>query len=292
MQEFHLENVLARYPEIIEPGLIVLNRQLSVRSKRIDLLFIDETGRKLIVEVKIGTLCPTDIGQLSEYCHYVFEKDGVRPRGMLVGAHVPDEIRGAAGFNGFECKCLTLGHLEQLMWERGDREMLDPLRSSSASAAPRVVASSTEPPNQNLWRTRPDRSDERAGVSSEPPHSAHSQTDILDLSIADMLRSVLSQIERGTILKAHEIASGVLDRYPGKTTRASILPPDKCYNITNAGLSASHDFRIFEYLGQATYRYLGEGYPYSGHVTWKGVRCGLWTKGVLAKWDNWPVLRP
>lgn len=92
-------------------------------------------------------------------------------------------------------------------------------------------------------------------------------------------------------MEVDQITSALWDTYPGKIGKGSILLSDKCYNITNAGLSANYDFRIFKYMDRGTYLYLGEGYPYSGYVTWRDVRCGLWTKGVLTKWDNWPVLR-
>jgi hypothetical protein len=294
MQEFHLENMLARYPELIEPGLTLLNRQCSIKHKRIDLMFRDQAGNKLVVEVKVGVLCRADIGQLSEYCHYVFEMDGLRPRGMLVGTRVPDEIRGAAGFNGFECKCLTLNYLEQVMSDLGDQEIVESLRFSRLFESPPVLAALTAPSERRLrpvLRCSAPQIIGETGPSGSDSLCVQSY-DLVDFSIADMLRSVLFKVELGTVLKAHEITSAVLNCFPGKTTLASILLSDKCYNITNARLSANYDFRIFEYVGRATYRYLGEGYPYSGHVTWKGVRCGLWTKGVLTKWDNWPVLRP
>lgn len=277
MQEVDLENMLARYPELVEPHLVLVARQFALNGKRIDLLFRDGDGCKLVVEVKIGTLCRADIGQLSEYCHYLFELDGLRPRGMLVGTWVTDEIRGAAGFNGFGCRILSLDDLEKIASERGDGDMLEAVRrrrSPGASAQPAE-----------------DRDRLRTGASAASS-SSRSRLPSRDVppkpSVADMLRSVLADVAKGSILSAHEINSAVLDAFPG-TPKGSILISDKCYNITNKGLSANYDFRIFEYVGRGRYRYLGEGYPYSGFVTWKNERCGEWTNGVLNKWDKWPV---
>lgn len=133
MQEVDLENILARYPELVEPHLTLVARQFALNGKRIDLLFRDGGGCKLVVEVKVGTLCRADVGQLSEYCHYLFKLDGLRPRGMLVGTWVSDEIRGAAGFNGFGCRILLFDDLEKFASERGDVDMLETVRGRGAS---------------------------------------------------------------------------------------------------------------------------------------------------------------
>lgn len=285
MRENDLENFLAHHPDIIEPGLVLIDRQHCIRRKRVDLLFRDARGRSLVVEVKIGLLCRADIGQLSEYCHYVQQRDAVRPRGMLVGTRVTDEIRGAAGFNGFECLALTLTRLEQHALEFHDQDMLSIVRmwrSSPADADEDEKAPSQSSPAS--WRAA-------AAPSGTVTGSATATVAMPRLSIADMLRSVLAGVEPGSLINGHDIISAVLDAFPNQTKKGSILLSDKCYNITNAGLSATYDFRMFEYISAGTYRYLGEGYPYSGHVTWKGERCGLWTEGVLEKWENWPLRR-
>lgn len=246
------------------------------------MLFRDGSGCKLVVEVKIGALCRTDVGQLSEYCHYLFMLDGLRPRGMLVGTWVPKEIRGAAEFAGFECRAVTLDDLEKLVSERGDQEMLDAVRGrgSSGGAAKTERHLSAARGRDRLGATAGSISSSSGGRAPSGPLSARP-------SIADMLRAVLADVAKGTVLSAHEINSAVLEAFHG-IPKSSILLSDKCYNITNDGLSPTHDFRIFEFMGRGTYRYLGEGYPYTGYVTWKNERCGEWRSGVLTKWGNWP----
>jgi hypothetical protein len=272
MQEHHLENMLHRHPDLIEPGLTFIDRQRTVNRKRIDLLFRDSAGCTLVVEVKIGAIGRVDIGQLSEYCHYLYEQEGIRPRGMLIGTSVPNEVRGAAGFNGFECTGLTLAYLEQFMTERGDHEMLGHLGLGAPFDEPLA------PPPLIEIAPRLPRAEKLASSVKT------------NFSISDMLRSLLAGIPPGTMLKRHNLVSAILEANPDGVTRDGILLSDKCYNTTNAGLGANYEFRIFEHAGPGNYRYFGEGYPYSGYVTWKGVRCGLWTKGVLSKWENWPML--
>lgn len=217
MQEVDLENMLARYPELIEPRLTLIDRQHCINRKRVDLLYSDSTGRTLVVEVKVGALCRTDIGQLSEYCHYFFQRDGTRPRGMLVGTRVPDEIRGAAGFNGFECISLSLGTLEKHMRERNDQEMLSAVRvsrSSTSGSESHEVAPNTE--HRGFWSRVLGRWAAVNTTSPTPRTYAGAKP-----SIADMLRSVLSEVAKGAILSAHEINSAVLDAFPGTPKSAS-----------------------------------------------------------------------
>jgi len=103
-------------------------------------------------------------------------------------------------------------------------------------------------------------------------------------------RIAFEGVKVGTIYKLDEIWTKMKARFPDRITAGRILPQDRCYNITNAGLGPNRNFRIFEYIGRATFCYLGEDYPYNGVVTWKGVQCGQWENGVLTKLDNWPQL--
>jgi hypothetical protein len=106
-------------------------------------------------------------------------------------------------------------------------------------------------------------------------------------TVEDKIRTAFSGTPVGTLLSARQIIFKVTSAFP-EVGKNSVLPADRCYNITNAGLAYDYSFRIFEYLEQARYRYLGENYSYDGKVTWKGEPCGSWTKGVLTKGNNWP----
>jgi len=47
--EKDFEDIIAKYPELIEDGLTLKGRQVSIYDRRMDLLFEDKFGRKLIV---------------------------------------------------------------------------------------------------------------------------------------------------------------------------------------------------------------------------------------------------
>ena len=54
MNESQFEDILEKYPELIEEGLSLIGRQVWIKGKYIDLLFNDRYGQKLIVELKKG----------------------------------------------------------------------------------------------------------------------------------------------------------------------------------------------------------------------------------------------
>jgi hypothetical protein len=49
--EKNFEDILSRYPELIEDDLALIGRQVTIYGRRIDLLFEDKFKRKLIVEL-------------------------------------------------------------------------------------------------------------------------------------------------------------------------------------------------------------------------------------------------
>lgn len=67
MKEQTLETILVKYPELIESGLELKGRQVSMYGRRMDLLFEDAFHRKLIIELKIGPIKDEHIGQVLSY---------------------------------------------------------------------------------------------------------------------------------------------------------------------------------------------------------------------------------
>ncbi|WP_148231995.1 endonuclease NucS [Deinococcus proteolyticus] len=65
--ESEMQEVLAHHPEIIEPGLIVLERELMVSSGGIDLYARDSTGRYVVVELKRARATQSAVSQLARY---------------------------------------------------------------------------------------------------------------------------------------------------------------------------------------------------------------------------------
>lgn len=100
LSEKQFEDILCVHPELIEEGLTLKGRQVTLYGRRMDLLFEDRFKRKLIVELKIGPIKDQHIGQIMAYEGMLLSADDPSVRVMLVGNRVPPNIRKALDHHG------------------------------------------------------------------------------------------------------------------------------------------------------------------------------------------------
>jgi hypothetical protein len=102
------------------------------------------------------------------------------------------------------------------------------------------------------------------------------------ITIKEKIRIVFKGIvfkgKEAQVFKPHEIIDMVLQKYPD-TNKSSILAADRCYNIVNKGIEKHFDFHVFKALEDGSYLFLGERFPYTGHIRWKGKIVGEWVNG-------------
>ena len=110
---------------------------------------------------------------------------------------------------------------------------------------------------------------------------------LLKVSRENMETSIYAQImaccsgAQGEVLARQDIIAAVHEKYG--TNPSSIIPSDYCYNRTNKGAA---DKPLFEWLDDGQYRYLGEGYSYTGAVhsrpqgSGEDTVVGHWQDGV------------
>lgn len=87
-----------------------------------------------------------------------------------------------------------------------------------------------------------------------------------NMSIHDKLRDVFFECEVGEIFSRNEIIDMVSNMY--MVNRSSIIPSDYCYNRTNKGIGIykNDNLKLFEWLEEGKYKYLGENYNYKGEI--------------------------
>ncbi len=124
MTEKEFDTIIAKYPELIEEGLVFRGRQVNVGGKYVDLLFEDRHKQKLIVELKVGTIVRKHIAQLIDYEGYFLTPDDPTIRVMLVGNHVPNNLRLSLDHHGFEWKDIPVNKLINFLKEKNDKETL------------------------------------------------------------------------------------------------------------------------------------------------------------------------
>jgi hypothetical protein len=122
MLEKDLEDILVKYPGLIEDGLELLGRQVSVFGRRMDLLFKDRLGRKLIVELKYGPIKDEHIGQLLSYEGMLLSAEDPLIRVMLIGTRVPPNIARTLDHHGIAWKEITYFALKEFINKNHDAQ--------------------------------------------------------------------------------------------------------------------------------------------------------------------------
>lgn len=120
MLEKDFEDIICKYPELIEEGLILIGHQLSLYGRRMDILFEDKFKRKLIIELKAGPIKDDHIGQILSYEGMLLSADDPTLRVMLVGTRVPPNIQRSLDHHGIAWKEITFSFLRDFLKNNGD----------------------------------------------------------------------------------------------------------------------------------------------------------------------------
>jgi hypothetical protein len=121
--EKHFEDVLAKYPELIEDGLTLVGRQQVLHGRRIDLLFEDKLQRHLLVELKWGPIKDEHIGQLMHYEGTLLSDSNPDLRVMLIGTRVPPNIRRSLDHHGIAWKEIRAADILAFAREKQDGDL-------------------------------------------------------------------------------------------------------------------------------------------------------------------------
>jgi hypothetical protein len=118
------EDILCKYPELIEDGLIFKGRQIIKFGRRIDILFEDKFKRELLVELKSGPIKDEHIGQILSYEGMLLSADDPTIRIMLIGTRVPPNLQKSLDHHGIVWKEITYVKLESFIKTKNDENFL------------------------------------------------------------------------------------------------------------------------------------------------------------------------
>ena len=166
MLEKDIENLIAGYPKEFFPKeeFLLLGQQHTIEGRRIDILFQDKFGRKIIVEVKRGILTREASGQVMEYYGLMKSKSPEAICELILCANViPSERKLFLENAGIECKEVSVGFITDLA-KRVGYTFIDSGITSPAvlPAAPRDSATSVW-----LFQANPDKYDILNALSDE-----------------------------------------------------------------------------------------------------------------------------
>jgi hypothetical protein len=124
LTERNFEDVLAKYPDLIEVGLRLTGRQVIVEGRRLDLLFEDSLLRRLLVELKWGPIKDQHVGQIMAYAGSLRSNDDPDLRVMLIGTRVPPSYQRSLDFHGIAWKEITRPTILAFVQEKQDSEFI------------------------------------------------------------------------------------------------------------------------------------------------------------------------
>lgn len=132
MKERHLEDILEKYSDLIEPGLTLIRRQPVMYGRRMDLLFEDQNSRKLVVELKAGPIKDEHVGQLVCYQGMLLSVEDPTVRAMLIGTRVPSYIKKALDHYGIAWREIKIARLKEYLAKVNDKELLSTVISGES----------------------------------------------------------------------------------------------------------------------------------------------------------------
>jgi RecB family endonuclease NucS len=94
--ERDVEEHLIRNLDSVEKGLCFVDRQVIIDVGRVDILAKDASGRRVVIELKVGEAKDAAVGQIARYLGWYARRDGKAPRGMLIASDFPEPVRYAA----------------------------------------------------------------------------------------------------------------------------------------------------------------------------------------------------
>jgi len=123
------EDILVKYPELIESNLKFIGRQVKHFGKRIDILFEDKFQEKLIIELKKDNLDRNALSQVLEYEGYILSEKDPSARVMLIANRIPLNLKKAMEHHGIEYKEITIRQLLDFL-ENKDSNLFNSMTSA------------------------------------------------------------------------------------------------------------------------------------------------------------------
>ena len=147
MLEKDIENLIAKYPDEFFPNskFVLDGQQVRLGTCYADIIFTDQYGRKIIIEVKRGILSRDSSGQVIEYYGLLKQRDPDAIVELILCANtIPPERRSFLERAGIECKELGISTIQKIAQKYGYRFLDDPEKQPD----------STKPPTPD-WGIRP-----------------------------------------------------------------------------------------------------------------------------------------
>ncbi|WP_174733173.1 endonuclease NucS domain-containing protein [Mesobacillus harenae] len=117
LSEKEFEDILVIHPELIEDGLVLLERQGQLENRRTDLIFADKDSNLLLTELKRDIITMESVEQILDYRGRLKKQVDKNIRAMLIGQEVPGDIQDICLSNNIEWKEIRTEELFNYLME-------------------------------------------------------------------------------------------------------------------------------------------------------------------------------
>ncbi len=118
------EDILSKYPELIDPGLTFRSKGMELYGYMVDMLFMDRSGRKLVVTVRTAPIAEEHIGELISHKNAVLSGENPALNVMMVSDKIPSHLQKSLEHEGVSWKEITVARIREHLDKAGDTEML------------------------------------------------------------------------------------------------------------------------------------------------------------------------
>jgi hypothetical protein len=119
------EDILCKYPELIEPGLKCKARGMEFYGYTVDILLEDKSRRKLAITVRTAPIKEEHIGDLVSYKSTVLTGEDPAMRVMLVSDKIPPHLQKSLEHGDVAWKEITTFQIKEHLNKAGDAEMME-----------------------------------------------------------------------------------------------------------------------------------------------------------------------
>ena len=103
-----MQKAIIAEPDLIEPGLKILDFEKKVAPGFVDVYAIDSKGNTVVIEIKKDSAGASAVKQLAEYLNYIQVPAGRKLRPIIVAPSLAKGVLPMLKKLGFEFKSLTL----------------------------------------------------------------------------------------------------------------------------------------------------------------------------------------
>jgi RecB family endonuclease NucS len=122
------EDILCKYPELIEPGFSVKGRHVELYGQEVDILLVDKFNKRLAVQVRVSPIEKEHIGEITYYQEEILSGETTDVSVMMVADKIPSHLKKTLDHCGIAWKEASISKVEEHLSSRNDTELLEKLR--------------------------------------------------------------------------------------------------------------------------------------------------------------------